>query len=346
MPSTLHHTSVRTPRLEDLDATDRAVAEEIIAATKARIVTEASRADEDATTPFGRFMLTRTPSQRAAVRSRTRAIVRRPVLRLEEEFGRHAVDIGPLVLTTTTKAKPKLKLTLPPEVKQELEAKIAAAKAKKAAAAKAAADVAAGLTFRRLELTITKVTCNDTSGGWGSDEFSMGGETMSPTAATTKVAEFEVMTDADPGEVVHPNRVFGSWKLDTGDVWPKDYVAILTAAEKDGGGFADYLHQLWQQVGDQAKVLIGAAAGALVGSVVPGLGNIVGAAVGAVIGWLFSLLDDDPMQVRTLTMTLAAATKSYYDWAKLTTAGGWTNRIWFGEDGSSYDVDLAWRVRT
>ncbi len=78
----------------------------------------------------------------------------------------------------------------------------------------------------------------------------------------------------------------------------------------------------------------------------PVLGTIIGAAVGAFVGWIASLFDDedDLMQTRTLKMTLAGASKSYYDWAKLTSADGWTSQTTFGEDGSLYRVYLSWRV--
>ena len=92
--------------------------------------------------------------------------------------------------------------------------------------------------------------------------------------------------------------------------------------------------------------LVAAGVGALIGNeIVPGLGAIAGAIVGALVGWLIGLIDnDDVMQVRTLQMTLGAATKSYYDWAKLTTPSGWTHTTTFGEDGSHYKVHLAWHV--
>ena len=201
-------------------------------------------------------------------------------------------------------------------------------------------------------MTITKVACQSESGEWSpSDEFSMGGQFIDPFGKVTKVSEFEVMTDADAGEEVHPNRVFADWKLHTGDTWPKVYIAVLSAAEKDDGGFAQFLRELWEKVKEKATLLIAAALGALVGTeILPVLGTIIGAVVGAVVGWIISLFDDadDIMQTRTLQMTLAAASKSYYDEAELTSAAGWTpeNPVIFGEDGSRYEVYLSWKVST
>ena len=50
--------------------------------------------------------------------------------------------------------------------------------------------------------------------------------------------------------------------------------------------------------------------------------------------------------MKPVLMTLGACTKSYYDWAKLTTANGWKTTLHFKGDGGRYDVDLAYKVFT
>jgi predicted ABC-type sugar transport system permease subunit len=125
-------------------------------------------------------------------------------------------------------------------------------------------------------------------------------------------------------------------------------------AEKDDGGFYDFLKQLWEFVDDKVKTAVagavGAAVGAALGSVIPGIGNLLGALagwlVGVLVGWIISWFDnpDDIVAVRTFTMTLGAATKSYYDWAKLTTAKGCAGTVSFNGDGGRYRLGYTWRV--
>ena len=337
---------------DDLDPAERAVAEEVLTGLKAEFAVAAAATTDDETTPFGRFLATRAPAARTAVRARVRSLQAAPAAVLAENFGRHVELARPVVVNPAH--RPRLKFDLPPELEAKIKAAIAKKKAEKAAAeaaAKAAADdLAAGLKYKRMRLTITKVACEAESGEWSpSDEFSMGGQFIDPFGKVTQVGEFEVMTDADAGETVHPNRVFADWKLHTGDTWPKVYIAVLAAAEKDDGGFAKFLRELWEKVKEKATLLIAAGLGALVGTeIMPVLGTIIGAVVGVVAAWIISLFDnpDDFMPTRTLKMTLAAASKSYYDWAKLTSAAGWPSQVTFGEDGSRYRVDLSWKVST
>src|SRR5262249_12577933 len=112
----------------------------------------------------------------------------------------------------------------------------------------------------------------------------------------------------------------------------------------------DFLQKLWEKVGSYVSAAVGAAAGtalgAAIGSAIPGLGTVIGAAVGAIIGWLVSLFhnEDDIIGTQTCTMTLATDTKSYYDWAKLTTAEGWTTTLNYSKEGQ-YRLRIGWRAK-
>jgi hypothetical protein len=343
---------VTEPTLERLGAAERAIADDVLAAAKARFAAAAASDNDEVSTPEGRFMSKQSPTRRASVRTSSRHLTAQSATVLAAEFGRHLAVAQQPVLHLEQRPRPHLHFEITPEMQAEIKVKIAKKKAEQAAAAK---DLAEGAAYKRMRMTITKVSCLAESGEWSpSDEFSMGGQFIDPFGKVTKVGEFEVMTDADAGETVYPNRVFADWKLDTGDGWPKVYTVLLNAAEKDDGGFGKFLQDLWEEVSAEVKVLIATGIGAAVGAAaVPVVGAIVGAVVGALVGWIASLFDDedDIMQVRALTMTLGACTKSYYDWAELTTATGWTlpnpthpKPIRFGEDGSRYEVSLSWRV--
>src|SRR5262249_18490292 len=155
-----------------------------------------------------------------------------------------------------------------------------------------------------------------------------------PFGNTSLVQEFAVSDDFDEGEQVDfgMSKAFHTWNIETKkEGFPYVYAAVIALAEKDDGGFWKFLKALWEKVEGEVKALIGAAVGAAIGAAIgaafAGIGAIVGALVGVFIGWLINVVGDnpdDPIGAKAVTMTLAAATKSYYDWAKLTTPEGWT----------------------
>jgi hypothetical protein len=83
-------------------------------------------------------------------------------------------------------------------------------------------------------------------------------------------------------------------------IWPKfprSYFGTLVLAEKQDGGFADFLQELWSLVKDKVTSLIAAGIGGLIGTdIIPGLGTIIGAVVGfllgAIVGFIEGLFKD------------------------------------------------------
>lgn len=216
-------------------------------------------------------------------------------------------------------------------------------------------DLTAGLAFKKMKLFITHVHCTEETDGVfeGSDEIAMGGATTDPFGNTLAVSEFKVSNDFDEGETTEfgMSKVFASWDLATDPIgFPYVYGAVIALGEKDDGGFWKFLQELWKKIEEEVTAAVAAATGAAIGAAIGlefgGVGVIVGAVVGALIGWLISAFDngDDIIGARAVTMTLAAATKSYYDWAELTTAEGWRTTLKFKGDGGRYEVGVAYRV--
>ena len=221
----------------------------------------------------------------------------------------------------------------------------------KGAGGKPDPDLQAGLAFKKMRMFINEVHCFEETSEWSdSDEVNLGGMKIDPFGNSTVIDEFVVSSDFDEGETARPLRKFAGWNLVTEPVgFPYVYGAIVVMAEKDDGGFAKFLRGLWEKVGAQVTAAVAGAVGAAIGGAIGGvLGAVVGAIVGALIGWLISLFDDedDIMGARVLTMTLASAAKSYYDWAKLTSAGGWPFTLNYKYDGSHYRVKGAYKVFT
>lgn len=222
-----------------------------------------------------------------------------------------------------------------------------------------AADRQAGLRFTKMRMFLRWVQIIDDTDEIGSDEINMGGIYTSADGRTTDVVrEFTVFGDADAGE--GPNeygwsKVFAEWDLLTEPSgFPYVYSAIVTMAEKDDGGFAEFLRKLWEYVGEIVKKAIGgavgSAVGAAIGSAIPGVGTAVGAIVGFAIGlfveWLLGLFDneDDILGVAPVVVSLGDATGSYYEWAGLSGEHGLGHHIDFtGHDGH-YRASIAYRV--
>ena len=215
-----------------------------------------------------------------------------------------------------------------------------------------AQDLQAGLAFKKLRVFLGAVRCVEETDELGSDEINMGGTRIDPFGNTKIIDEFVVSDDFDQGEVVQYaglGHQLTGWDLVTNQGWPITYGILLAMAEKDDGGFWDFLHQLWEKVKEKAEPLIAAGIGAAAGGALGGLwGAVIGAVVGAIIGWIISLFDnaDDIVGVVPVTLSLGAATKSYYDWAQLTSGEGLRTTAQFIGDGGYYRARLRFKVFT
>ena len=211
-------------------------------------------------------------------------------------------------------------------------------------------DVIAGAKYKKLGLFLNSVHClEETSELSDSDEIAMCGTATDPNGATHKISQFMVSNDFDKGE----KRVYGGrgkllheWNIvKTGD-WPHVYAAVLVMAEKDEGGFGDFLQKLWEMVGDKVKQAIAGAVGSAIGAALGSFFGPLGTAIGAGIGWLLGLLvnwiiswfEDDIVASKTILLGLGAATKSYYDWAGLTANPANQFTMNYNGDGGRYRV--------
>lgn len=162
----------------------------------------------------------------------------------------------------------------------------------------------------KLQLKLAKVKCVDeTDPDWlGSDEIAIGGFAVDEKSNESKIAEFKV-GKFDDGDVkdYNPDKVLKEFLLN--GVHPGTYAAFLSIAEKDSGGFSDFLQKLYEAVkahvvevltvlGAAAGTAIGVAIGGSVGTALAGpigaiIGIVAGAIMGALIGWLVESFKDD-----------------------------------------------------
>jgi 6-pyruvoyl-tetrahydropterin synthase len=71
--------------------------------------------------------------------------------------------------------------------------------------------------------------------------------------------QFQVSDDFDTGELVtYPGigRKLTGFNVVTSEPWPHCYLVTLAMAEKDDGGFAKFLQELWDYVDDKVNALV------------------------------------------------------------------------------------------
>lgn len=218
------------------------------------------------------------------------------------------------------------------------------------AGSKQAADIAAGAKFKKVGLFIKEVHCIEETDEIGSDEINIGGNVIDADGKTTRlIDQFVVSSDFDEGEkkVYGSGKLFAEWKLINDNKWPKAYASVMAMAEKDDGGFYNFLKEMWELVDDKVKAAVTGAVGAAIGGAIGGvIGMIAGFVLGAFVGWLINLFNnpDDIVAVKPLTLWLKAATGSYYELLGLTKEPPKLFKIDFVGDGGHYRVWCYYKV--
>ena len=341
----------------------RKIADDAIARLKLSFAMAAS-GDHDATPDedqqaFRAFLATRKPKARAAYQQKARELLQAPADVRSAHFGRYSA--AELKSDTTVADIVKKVGTLQVDgasVKTGLE-EHGKKSGKHTTSHKSdqdnQADQKAGEAFQKMRLNITRIKCiRDTDDQWGGDDIALGGLFVSALGKTTKVKAFEpTEDDFESGDVTKPGmkRNFALWDIETKpNGFPYVYTAILSLAETDDGGFADFIENLWEHVKKvvigAVSVAAGAAFGAAIGAAFAGIGVLVGLALGGFIGWLIDIFhnNDDIIGAKTVRITLGESTKSYYDSRDLTAPGGHTRTLDYKGQGGHYLIDVMFRV--
>lgn len=162
---------------------------------------------------------------------------------------------------------------------------------------------------KNLLFKVHRVKCVDeTNPEWpGSDEIAMGGVALDDKKVESIINQIYVGGNFDDGDVknYNPAKVLKTFALTSGGTFPKSYAVFLALAEKDGGGFAGFLNDLYKAIKDKLGAVfaavggaIGTAVGAAIGGTVGGpIGILVGALAGYILGalieWLIGIIQDD-----------------------------------------------------
>jgi hypothetical protein len=353
------------------DPNVRAVLDDVLAQMKYSFAVaaagDASTAQGQGDQVFHAFLASRKPKARAGYQQQAKAILDAPALR-SAHFGRFAA-IEPKVVATVSPDDlvnrvgklqvngAALKAALEEHGKKMEKHALAAARkdaeeaAKEAKKIADAVDQATGNALKTLSLYVTRVKAiKDTDDQWGGDDIAMGGVYVTATGHTEKVKQFEPSHDSfGSGDVAKTHRLFAKWDIETKpDGFPYVYGAVVSLAETDDGGFAEFLEKLWDHVKSivttAVATLTGMAIGTWIGAAFAGLGALVGAAAGLFIGWLIELFhnNDDILGAKTVRLTLAKSTMSYYKSRDL--VAGSTRTLDYKGQGGHYLIDVEFKV--
>lgn len=210
-----------------------------------------------------------------------------------------------------------------------------------------------------LELRLNRVTCiTPTKDGWfnPANEIAVGGATTDDQGKTGKIPEFYVGGGfkKNVAKAFNPPAVLRTFSL-KGSEYPKIFTAALAIAEKDNGGFAAFIEQLYTAVKehiDKILMALGSAAGAAIGAKIGGtigmiggpLGSLIGIAagmvLGALVGWLTNALKDDIFEPR---MAIIAVPGSRADFDGTATSP--VEKLDFYGHGGHFRVNCSWRVK-
>lgn len=175
----------------------------------------------------------------------------------------------------------------------------------------------------RLKFLLDTVTCNNETGrtNSGSDEIALGGTASSASGTSTVIGERVISSDFDTGEVVSYGTGVNLHTFDLmASAYPQSFLVTIALAEKDHGGFSDFITSLYEKIkgsvtavftaiGASAGLAIGATIGGTLGTAVGGpiglaIGVAAGAILGAFVGWLASVYRDDLFEPQTAAITI------------------------------------------
>ncbi|MBW4638534.1 MAG: hypothetical protein KME05_09910 [Gloeocapsa sp. UFS-A4-WI-NPMV-4B04] len=194
-----------------------------------------------------------------------------------------------------------------------------------------------------LELRIHRVKCVEDTNEWpGRDEIDLGGNTVDENGDTENISALRVGKFKSGEEVNYsPPRIFAEFDLleNPNVKWPRSYFTTLVLAEKDFGGFPDFLNKFFDKVKEEVikavKEALGdtgdiAIFGTTIGEIV---GTVVGWVVSGIFNWLIKVWKDDifaPITLRADISSLNAPNpqggevsfkeyggeyRLYYDWS-------------------------------
>jgi len=208
---------------------------------------------------------------------------------------------------------------------------------------------------KSLRFNVHSVKCVDeTNPEWpGSDEIAMGGVALDDVKKESIISEIFVGGDFDDGDVksYSPAKTIKQFAFTSSGTFPKSFAVFLALSEKDGGGFASFIKDLYDAIKDKLQVVftavggaIGTAVGAAIGGTVGGpIGIVVGAAVGFILGalveWIVGLIQDDTFAPQVAIAEFGSINATFNG-----SANSPIQTLNYIDHGGHYQVRYSWQI--
>ncbi len=222
--------------------------------------------------------------------------------------------------------------------------------------------------YKKIGFFLNEVKCLEETDEVGADEIVMGALLVSPTGEVEKTKAITISNDFDEGEkktyykagssnFVGNDPMKGRHLVSAplvGPEFPAPYTLLLVLWERDDGGFADTLRDLYVEVAKEAKLAMMGASASFAGPIGPYLGLIASYVLEAVVAFLAWMFDnpDDRIDEHQATVTLASYNDTYFDEFASSRENATPSNVWAAKrytvnmrgDGGRYRIKLHWRV--
>jgi len=205
---------------------------------------------------------------------------------------------------------------------------------------------------KALKFKLHEVKCIDKTDDWGGDEIAAGAITTNDKGEVENVNEFLVANGFRDNirKTYNPPRLIKRFPLNQDNIYPKTFIVFLNLAEKDHGGFSDFLSDLHEAIDVEMKIiltLLGAAVGTAAG---PPYGTAVGALIGiatavvydALMEWFIEVLKDDLLVTEDFARVTLDTRASTFNNALNSPI---VSMDYYGpQDGSHYRAKYSWEI--
>jgi hypothetical protein len=205
---------------------------------------------------------------------------------------------------------------------------------------------------RQLQCRVRSIKCIDETNpeSFGSDEMAFGGVWASSFDDQSGVVAQQILhKEFEDGVTLsfQPPRVLKAFALQ-GNNFPRTYSVMFAVAEKDNGGFAQFLADLYKAVKTELNALfvaIGASIGGAAGSAIGGplgtlIGVLAGAIVGAVIAWIVNTAKDDMFEPQMTAVEIDDSNPTFANGSRQSQV----QTLHFHGHGGHYRAALDWFV--
>jgi hypothetical protein len=222
--------------------------------------------------------------------------------------------------------------------------------------------------YANLGFHINEVRCKRETDEVGADEIIMGGFAIAPDGTMQKIDVFTVSNDFDAGEVrtyypqsskhftpddPYRGRRLATLPLASNAEWPATYTLVVFMGEEDGGGFGQFLGDIYGRVADEVKALILAQSIQLGAFLGPAIAQVVGFVMDLLVDFLSILFGNKDDYVDRMETTLTIGSPNKADFATIAEhethvpPNVWASRQWTKKylgDGGYYKCKFHWRV--